>query len=187
MKQVAIEDKLFEMYISEKELQARIRLLAQEINEYYDGIYEEPIHIIVMMNGAFLFAADLVRQLDFPLHMYFVKSSSYVGLSSKGQVDFVLPDDLDIKNRRVLVLEDIVDTGITFQRFLGEVIQDHPKDLKICSLLVKNKNSEIKNRVDFVGFEIEDPFVIGYGMDFNGKARDFRDIYILKENTKSRN
>ena len=185
MKQVAIEGKLFELYIGEKELQARIRMLAEEIKEYYDDIYEEPIHIIVMMNGAFVFAADLVRQLDFPLHMYFVKSSSYVGLSSKGQVEFVLPEDLDIKNRRVLVLEDIVDTGITFQQFLSEVIEDHPKDLKICSLLVKNKNSEIKSRVNFVGFEIDDPFVIGYGMDFNGKARDFSDIYILKEDEKS--
>lgn len=180
MKQVAIDDKIFELYISEQEIQSRIRVLSNEINDYYDELYDEPVHIIVMMNGAFLFAADLVRKLDFPLHMYFVKSSSYVGLASKGTVEFDLPKDLDIKDKRVLIVEDIVDTGITFQNFLKEVIQDYPKDLKICSLLVKNKNQKINSKVDFVGFKIEDPFVVGYGMDYNGKARDFSDIYILK-------
>lgn len=181
MKQVAIEGKTFEIYISEKEIQSRIRILSEEINEYYDEIYDEPVHIIVMMNGAFLFAADLVRKLDFPLHMYFVKSSSYVGLSSKGSVSFDLPDDLEIKNKRVLIVEDIVDTGLTFQRFLTEIIGDAPKDVKICSLLVKNKNQAIKQKVDFTGFHVDDPFVIGYGMDYNGKARDLSDIYIIKE------
>ena len=181
MKEVAIEGKLFELYISEADIQARIRMLSNEINEYYDKIYDEPIHIIVMMNGAFLFAADLVRKLDFPLHMYFVKSSSYVGLTSKGKVEFDLPEDLDIQNKHVLILEDIVDTGLTFKRFLEEVIQDKPKDLKICSLLVKDKNKDIQQKIDFAGFQIKDPFVVGYGMDYNGKARDFSDIYILKE------
>lgn len=181
MKQVAIEGKVFELYISEEEIQSRIRMLSEEINEYYDEVYDEPVHIIIMMNGAFFFGADIVRQLDFPLHMYFVKSSSYVGLSSKGSVTFDLPSDLDIENKRVLILEDIVDTGLTFQRFLTEIIQDKPKDLKICSLLVKNKNQEIVQKVDFAGFQVEDPFVIGYGMDYNGKARDFSDIYIIKE------
>ena len=181
MKEVALEGKVFELYIPEKDIQSRIRMLANEINEFYDDLYNEPVHIIVMMNGAFLFAADLVRLLDFPLHMYFVKSSSYSGLTSKGKVDFNLPADLDIQNKNVLVLEDIVDTGITFTAFLDEVIKDKPNDMKICSLLVKNKNAEIIKKVDFVGFHIEDPFVIGYGMDFNGKARDLKDIYMLKE------
>lgn len=182
MKEVAVDGKLFELYISENEIQSRIRILANEINEYYDEKYDEPVHIIVMMNGAFLFAADLVRLLDFPLHMYFVKSSSYVGLASTGKVDFDLPNDLDISNKRVLVLEDIVDTGVTFEKFLEDIVQDKPKELKICSLLVKDKNKSIVDKIDFAGFHISDPFVIGYGMDFNGKARDFKNIYMLKEN-----
>jgi len=181
MKEVAVDGKLFELYLSEKEIQARVRMLANEINEYYEEKYDEPIHIIVMMNGAFLFAADLVRLLDFPLHMYFVKSSSYVGTKSTGVVEFDVPSDLDIQNKRVLLLEDIIDTGTTFERFLEEIAQDKPKDLKICSLLVKNKNKEIAEKIDFTGFQVEDPFVIGYGMDLNGKARDFKNIYIFKE------
>lgn len=181
MKELALDNKLFEIYLSEDEIQARIRMLSNEINEYYDDIYNEPVHIIVMMNGAFLFAADIVRQLDFPLHMYFVKASSYEGVKSKGNVDFQLPDDLDITNKNVLVLEDIVDTGKTFQVFLKEIIKDKPKDLKICSLLVKHKNQDIVEKIDFAGFMIEDPFVIGYGMDYNGKARDLKDIYMLKK------
>ena len=181
MKEVAVDGKLFEIYLSEDEIQSRIRILSNQINEYYEELYDEPIHIIVMMNGAFLFAADLVRQLDFPLHMHFMKSSSYVGMQSSGTVEFDLPEDLDITNKRVLVIEDIVDTGKTFSRFLEDVVRDKPKEIKICSLLVKQKNKEIVAKIDFAGFKIEDPFVIGYGMDLNGKARDFKDIYILKE------
>ena len=180
MKEVALDGKLCEVYLTEDEIQTRIRMLANEINEYYDDKYDEPIHIIVMMNGAFLFAADLVRMLDFPLHMYFVKSSSYEGMTSTGKVNFHLPDDLDITDKHVLVLEDIVDTGRTFQVFLDEIVLDKPKDLKICSLLVKHKNQKIIELIDFAGFMIDDPFVIGYGMDYNGKARDLKDIYVLK-------
>ncbi len=182
MKEIALNNKLFEIYLTEEEIQTRIRMLSHEINEYYDDKYDEPVHIIVMMNGAFLFAADIVRQLDFPLHMYFVKSSSYEGLQSSGKVNFDLPEDLEIKNKHVLVLEDIVDTGRTFQVFLDEIVKDKPKDLKICSLLVKHKNQEIMQKIDFAGFMIDDPFVIGYGMDYNGKARDLKDIYMLKTN-----
>lgn len=180
MKEIAIDNKLFELYISEDEIQERIRVLSLMINEHYDQAYSEPVHIIVMMNGAFLFAADLVRLLDFPLHMHFVKSSSYIGMESSGAVKFDMPEDLDITGKHVLVIEDIVDTGTTFESFLENIVQDKPKELKICSLLLKKKNPRIVERVDFAGFNIEDPFVIGYGMDYNGMARDFKDIYALK-------
>ena len=181
MKEIAIEDKLFELFISEDDIQTRLRMLSKEINDSYEDTYEEPVHVIVMMNGAFFFAADLIRRLDFPLHMYFVKSSSYVGTSSQGDVSFHLPDDMDLENKSVLVVEDIVDTGNTFEKFLENIIQDKPRDLKICSLLVKNKNPKIVEMVTFAGFHIEDPFVVGYGMDLNGKGRDLKDIYVFKE------
>ncbi len=181
MKEVAIEGKLFELFLSEQDIQARIRMLSNEINEYYENTYAEPVHVIIMMNGAFFFAADLIRILDFPLHMYFVKSSSYVGMNTSGDVSFQLPSDMDLKDKSVLIVEDIVDTGNTFEHFLNNIIQDQPRDLKICSLLVKNKNPKIIEKVNFAGFNIEDPFVIGYGMDFNGKGRDFKDIYVLKD------
>ena len=182
MKEVAIDDKLFELFISEEDIQSRMRILSYEINEHYESTYEEPVHVIVMMNGAFFFAADLIRNLDFPLHMYFVKSSSYEGMSSAGKVEFQLPKDMDLTNKSVLVVEDIVDTGNTFQAFFDNIVLDKPKELMVCSLLVKNKNPEIVEKVDFAGFHIEDPFVVGYGMDLNGKGRDFKDIYVLKEN-----
>lgn len=181
MKEVAIDDKLFELYLSEDDIQTRMRILSYEINEFYEDRYEEPVHVIVMMNGAFFFAADLIRNLDFPLHMYFVKSSSYIGMNSSGYVDFQLPEDMDLTDKSVLIVEDIVDTGNTFQQFLDNIIQDKPRDLKICSLLVKDKNPEIVAKVDFAGFHIEDLFVIGYGMDLNGKGRDFKDIYVVKQ------
>ena len=181
MKEIAIQDKLFELFISEDDIQARIRMLSNEINDYYENKYVGPVHVIVMMNGAFFFAADLIRKLDFPLHLYFVKSSSYIGTESTGNVEFHLPDDMELRDKSVLIVEDIVDTGNTFEKFLNNIVQDKPRDLKICSLLVKNKNPQIVRKVNFVGFNIEDPFVVGYGMDFDGKGRDLSDIYILKE------
>jgi hypoxanthine phosphoribosyltransferase len=182
MKEIAIDDKLFELFISENDIQTRLRMMSNEINDSYEESYAEPVHVIVMMNGAFFFAADLIRMLDFPLHLYFVKSSSYEGTQSTGNVNFHLPSDMILKDKSVLVIEDIVDTGNTFQQFLDNIIQDKPRDLKICSLLVKNKNPEIVEKVTFAGFHVEDPFVVGYGMDLNGKGRDLKDIYIIKEN-----
>ncbi|TNE96334.1 MAG: hypoxanthine phosphoribosyltransferase [Deltaproteobacteria bacterium] len=168
-----------DVYISEEKIQARIKELGEQITKDFNG---EEVTVVGVLNGAFMFVADLIRAMDLPVVMEFIKASSYGdGTVSKGKVDITLDIQKDIKGKNVLVVEDIVDTGLTLTGLLEDFKQRDPKNLKLASLLFKPARCQHKVNIDYLGFEIEDKFVIGYGLDYAGKYRELPFIGVYSE------
>lgn len=166
------------MFISQEKIQDRVEGLAKEINEHYVSVSDfqnESLVVVGVLKGALIFCADLVRNLDFPVQLEFVRLASYGDSTQSSGVlntpDLALP--LSVGQKHVLIIEDIVDTGRTAV-FLKQYIQDQfqPKSLKLVSLLSKPSRREVQVEPDFYGFEIEDKFVIGYGLDWAEKYRE---------------
>ena len=168
-----------DVYISEEKIQARIKELGEQITKDFNG---EEVTVVGVLNGAFMFVADLISAMDLPVVMEFIKASSYGdGTVSKGKVDITLDLQKDIKGKNVLVVEDIVDTGLTLTGLLEDFKQRDPKNLKLASLLFKPARCQHKVNIDYLGFEIEDKFVIGYGLDYAGKYRELPFIGVYSE------
>lgn len=168
-----------EVYISQDDISKRIKELGKEITDAYQG---EEIIVVGVLNGAFMFIADLIREIKVPVHLEFMKASSYGdGTVSSGNVDIHLDIKSDIKGKNVLVVEDIVDTGLTLSGIVKDFKGRDPKSLKTCSLLFKPARLENPVDIDYLAFEIEDKFVIGYGLDLAGKYRELPYIGIYSE------
>ncbi|MCY4523389.1 MAG: hypoxanthine phosphoribosyltransferase [Halobacteriovoraceae bacterium] len=169
-----------EVYISEERIQKRVRQLAAQITQDFKG---RNLHVVGVLNGAFMYCADLLRHLDLPVDISFVKVSSY-GDKTKSSGDIALELDFkqDIKGKNVLLVEDIVDTGLTSFYLLKHFKEKGPLQLKITSLLFKPSWNKYKIPIDYLGFEIKDVFVVGYGMDYAGKFRNLPYIGIYDEN-----
>jgi hypoxanthine phosphoribosyltransferase len=165
-------------FISEESLKTRIAQLAQEISNDFKN---EPIVMVGVLNGSFIFLSDLVRQMKFPVQIEFVSLSSYEGEHSTGQVRFHLDVKQNLENKNVVLVEDIVDTGLTVQFLLEHFKLKKPKTLKLCSLLRKKARLKIDVNIDYLGFDIEDKFVIGYGLDYNGNYRELPYIGVYGE------
>jgi hypoxanthine phosphoribosyltransferase len=178
MNTVRIHDKIFKPYISEKAIQAKVIELALSLNDHYKG--KNPIFIAIL-NGAFIFAADLFKSLHIDAEISFIKLASYKGMKSSGQVITAIGLDIEIFDRHVVILEDIVDTGKTLHEFLPQLWHQQPASLKIVSLLHKPQATAYPIKVDYTGFEIPDKFVVGYGLDYNGLGRNTPAIYQLLE------
>lgn len=172
-----IHDKTFEIYLRNEEIQAKVADMARELNEAYDG---KEIVFIAVLNGAFMFASDLMKHITLPCEITFVKVSSYQGMNSTGRVDEVIGLTTDIRGKHVVIIEDIVDTGITMDKIHTLLAAEHPASLKIASLLFKPDAFKGKNKPDFTGFSIPDAFVVGYGLDYNEHGRNTQHIYQLK-------
>lgn len=173
---VQIEDKEFSCFIEYDKIKKRTRLLGIQINvDYEDRV---PVFIGVL-NGSFLFMADLIKEINVPAEISFVKVSSYMGQdTSSGVVKQVLGLDIDLKGRDVIVVEDIVDTGITLSYLLDVLKQQEPASIAICSLLFKPQALQKElGELAYVGFEIPNEFVVGYGLDYKGLGRNLKDIY----------
>ena len=164
--------------IDHDELQARIAALAQEIRH---DLPSEQIHLICVLKGAFLFLGDLIRALDGHVTIDFMACSSYgAGTSSSGEVRLSKDLDTRIEGRDVILVEDIVDTGLTLH-YLQEVLLNRgPRSLRTACLLNKPSRRKIEVKVDYIGFTIEDKFVVGYGLDYDGLGRNLKDIYQVK-------
>jgi hypoxanthine phosphoribosyltransferase len=174
---VSIDNLEFEVYIHHQDIQNRILALAKKMEEKYEAL--NPIFLVVM-NGAFIFAADLLREIHFPSETAFIRIKSYEGTHSTGVVNISLPEHADISGRHVIIMEDIVDTGNSMDALLPELKKHHPASIAITSLLFKPEALEHDVAVDFPGFVIPKYFVVGYGLDYNEKGRNLKDIYKLK-------
>ncbi len=175
-KPIQIHDKSFELFISQEEIQAKVQELGTEIAQEYKG--KNPIFVGIL-NGAFIFTGDLVRACLIQSEVTFLKVQSYDGLQSTGKVTTILDFQQDIKDRHIILVEDIIDTGTTFFHLLPTIQARHPASIAIATLLRKPAAIKHPIKVDFVGFDIPNKFVIGYGLDYNEQARNLPAIYKL--------
>ena len=173
---VHIHDLSFAPFLTESVLQARIKEMAAQLNANYAG--KKPIFLAVL-NGAFMFASDLFKVLDCQPELSFVKVSSYQGTQSSGRVDELIGLQTTLKDRHVVVVEDILDTGVTMDKIFTLLDSEQPASISICALLMKPEAYEGKHKPDFIGFEIPDAFVVGYGLDYKELGRELKSIYQL--------
>lgn len=173
-----IRDKFFVPFIESSPLQSRIKSLAQEINKDYAG--KNPL-LIGVLNGSFMFVGDLFKSIDIECEITFIRVSSYQSTESTGKVKQILGLKEDIQNRDIIIIEDIVDTGMTMQEILGQLASQKPASIKIMTMLFKPTALKVPLKLDYVGFEIENKFVVGYGLDYDGLGRNLDAIWVLKE------
>lgn len=173
---ITLHDKTFDTYLSEKEIQEKIKHIASQLNRDYQG--KKPLFIAIL-NGSFMFAADLFKYITIDAEICFIKLASYKGMKSSGNVITAIGLDQDIYDRDVVILEDIVDTGKTLHEFLPKLDHQQPKSLKIASLLHKPEATQFPLKIDYIGFTIPNKFVVGYGLDYDGLGRNLKEIYQL--------
>ncbi len=172
---IEIEDKEFDLLLEYDQIKKRIRFLGIQLNVDYEN--RVPIFLGVL-NGSFIFMADLIKEISLSSEISFVKVASYGGAdTSSGTVKEVIGLDINLKNRDVIIVEDIVDTGITLNYLLEKVKEQQPASVAICSLLFKPQSLQKDIEIDYVGFEIPNEFVVGYGLDYKGLGRNLTDIY----------
>ncbi|MCY7310885.1 MAG: hypoxanthine phosphoribosyltransferase [Bacteroidota bacterium] len=176
MSVIKVHDKSFEIYLSEETILLRIKELAAEIAKDYTG--KRPLFIAIL-NGSFMFASDLFKYLNIEAEICFIKLASYKGMKSSGNVVTSIGLDDDLFDKEVVIVEDIVDTGKTLHNFLPKLVHQQPKSLKIVTLLHKPEATEYPLQLDYVGFDIPNKFVIGYGLDYDGLGRNLKEIYQL--------
>lgn len=177
MKQVKLKDKVFKVSIPEEKIQTEIAEMAKKINRDYNN-KSIPLFISIL-NGSFMFTADLFKHIDFVCEVTFLKLTSYNGTSSTGTVRQLIGVNESIKGRDVIVLEDIVDTGITIEQILDQLKSFEPASVKVASLLFKPEAYQKDMVIDYIGMNISNDFIVGYGLDYDGLGRNLADIYTL--------
>ena len=172
----SIHDKQFQSYISAAEIQSVVERLAQDLEKDYHG---KNVIFLSILNGSFMFTADLMKCIESNVEISFVKVSSYQGTSTTGRVDELIGLNADLKHKSVVILEDIVDTGITIDKVLTLLRTQDVESIEICTLLFKPEAYLGKNRPKYIGLEIPNKFVVGYGLDYNELGRNLKEIYQL--------
>lgn len=178
METLQIKDKKFAVSIPESEIKRQVKRVAGEINRDLCG--SKPLFLAIL-NGSFVFAADLMREITLESQISFVKLASYAGMSSTGEVVDMIGLDADIEGRDVVVVEDIVDSGLTMQHVMEMLRARNPRSLAVCTLLVKPENLKVDVDIRYRCFEIPNDFIVGYGLDYDGFGRNTRDIYTVVE------
>jgi len=173
---IKVHDKEFVPFITEATIINKIRELAAQLKQDYDG--KRPLFIAIL-NGSFIFASDLFKELEIEAEICFIKLASYKGTKSTGHVITAIGLDTDITNRHIIILEDIIDTGRTLHNFLPQIMNQQPASLKIAVLLDKPEAREFEVPIEYRCFTIPNKFVLGYGLDYDGLGRNIREIYQL--------
>jgi hypoxanthine phosphoribosyltransferase len=176
-KEVILFDKTFEPYLTAAQIQEKVNALAAELDTTYRD--KKPLFIAIL-NGSFIFAADLFKQLTIEAEICFIKLASYKGTKSTGHVITAIGLDTDITNRHIIILEDIIDTGKTLHEFLPQIHNQQPASLKVAVLLHKPEATKFEVPIDYCCFSIPNRFVLGYGLDYDGYGRNLKEIYQLK-------
>jgi hypoxanthine phosphoribosyltransferase len=172
-----ILDLEFELYISKEEIKSKVKSIAESINQDYKG--KNPLFLVIL-NGAFMFAADLYREINIPSQISFVKLSSYSKKSSTGKVRELIGLNDIIQNRNLIIIEDIIDSGLTL-RHARDVINDlGASSIEIATLFLKPESFHKDFEIKYVGFSIPNDFIVGYGLDYEGYGRNLQNIYIHK-------
>lgn len=170
-----IKNLKFRKSLPESKIQRRIELLAEDINRDYAG--KTPVFLPVL-NGSFMFASDLIKRITIDCRISFTKISSYTGTASSGQLKSLIGYDESMFNQDIIIVEDIVDTGLTLQRILDELKGLGARSVETVSLLRKKPARDKNIPVKYVGFELEEEFVVGYGLDYDGLGRNLKDLYV---------
>ena len=173
---IQVKDKHFEVSITEDQLKAEIRRVANDINRDLAGL--DPLFLPVL-NGSFIFAADLLREVHLPCEVSFIKLASYEGTNSTGQIREVIGLAKDITGRHVVIVEDIIDSGLTMAHMIETLQQHNPASIRVCTLLLKPDALKVRVPIDYCCMQIPNDFIVGYGLDYDGFGRNTRDIYTL--------
>lgn len=172
---IEIDHKDFELMIEYEQVKKRLRLIGIQLNVAYDG--RVPVFIGIL-NGCFMFMADLMKQVHISSEVCFVKMASYNGINRNEQVEELMGLNIDLKGRDIIVVEDIIDSGSTLKKVIDNIKKAEPSSLAVCTLLLKPEALQYDfDEIAYVGFEIENQFVVGYGLDYNGLGRNLKDIY----------
>jgi hypoxanthine phosphoribosyltransferase len=173
---IQVKDKQFKLFLSEEQILKEISRVASEINRDFEG--KEPLFLSIL-NGSFMFASDLMKCITIPCKISFVKMASYEGTSSSGTIKEVIGLAESIKDRHVIIVEDIVDTGLTMKQTIEALGSRKPASLSICTLLCKPGKLQVDLDLKYVAKNIPDDFIVGYGLDYDGYGRNTRDIYSI--------
>ncbi|MBR4527564.1 MAG: hypoxanthine phosphoribosyltransferase [Bacteroidaceae bacterium] len=176
MDTIQVKDKTFRISIPESKIQERVKVIANKINQEYAG--KNPVFLSVL-NGSFIFSADLLREMNIPCEICFVKLASYQGVNSSGSIRELIGLNVDITDRHVIIVEDIVDTGLTMAHLLDTLKKQNPSSIDICTLLLKPGKLQVNLDIRYCCFEIPNDFIVGYGLDYDGYGRNTKDIYTL--------
>ena len=177
MQSIKVLDKEFIPYLSEAEIQEKIKLLAAQLNKDYAG--KKPIFLSIL-NGSFLFTADLFKQITIEAEVCFIKLASYKGMTSSGNVITAIGLEANVTDRHIIIMEDIIDTGKTLHHYLPQLASSSPASIKIAVLLNKKEARQYPEEIHYTCFDIPNKFVVGYGLDYDGLGRNSKDIYQLK-------
>lgn len=177
---IQLHDKTFEPYLSVQQLNQAVVKVASELTEDYSTCEKPPIFVAIL-NGAFMFMSDLMKELKFDLELSFVKFSSYEGTESTGVINELIGFTQELKGRDVVIVEDIIDTGNTLEKVLKILASSEAKSIKIATLLLKPTVFDKKYAINYVGLEIPNIFVVGYGLDYDELGRNIKEIYKLSQ------
>lgn len=178
MDTIQIKDKRFSVSIKEQDILREVTRVANEINRDLAG--KNPLFVSVL-NGSFMFTSDLMKRITIPCEISFVKLASYQGLSSTGVIKEVIGINEDLTDRTVVIVEDIVDSGLTMEKMIEYLKEFKPAEIHICTLLLKPDNLKRNLDIEYIAMEIPNDFIVGYGLDYDGLGRNLRDIYVVKE------
>lgn len=178
MKTVRVKDKEFELFISREEIDNAIEKLAEKINREMEG--KEPLFVGIL-NGTFIFSADLLKKVTIPCEITFMRVSSYSGLESTKIIKEIIGLNENIKDRHIIILEDIVDSGLTLDYIITKFTEYNPASIKVGTMFFKPSAFKKKFVIDYVGMDIPNDFIVGYGLDYDGFGRNLPDIYKIKE------